>query len=103
MKIILNDDENQEIITAINNTSTLIDEQLKQNKKLLIHCHAGVSRSATLVIGYLMLKEKMTYLDAYIYTKMKRNIVCPNNNFKRQLEMFQKTLKINNLPKSVSV
>ena len=36
---------------------------------------AGVSRSVTLVIAYIMEKSKISYESAYSYVKAKRNIV----------------------------
>lgn len=79
------DDVNQSIIPTIYKTADIIDKYIKDNKKVLVHCSAGVSRSATIVIAYLMIKHKMTYMKALIYVKMKRNIICPNQGFKRQL------------------
>ena len=81
----LDDNPNQSIVVELYRTTELIDKLLKQNKTILVHCHAGVSRSASIIIGYMMIKHNMSYIDAYMYVKMKRNIICPNRGFKRQL------------------
>ncbi len=52
--------------------------------KILVHCHVGVSRSATVVLAYLMLKQNMTLVEAVQKVKEGRG-VFPNRGFLRQL------------------
>lgn len=47
--------------------------------KILIHCHAGKSRSSTLVIYYLMRKNLMDYETALSHLKNIRWLVEPNS------------------------
>lgn len=49
--------------------------------KVLVHCHRGVSRSATIVIMYLMRKFKLTLRDAYKLVKSRRDKIDPNAGF----------------------
>lgn len=60
---------------------------------VLVHCVAGISRSATIVIAYLMKEMGMDYADAYNYVKERRRIINPNSGFKRQLRQFELELK----------
>ena len=60
--------------------------------KVFVHCAAGMSRSATVVIAYLMWKRKMSLSDAIDFVKKKRPIISPNLNFMRQLQTFQDLL-----------
>uniref|UniRef100_A0A3P9H8S9 Dual specificity protein phosphatase n=1 Tax=Oryzias latipes TaxID=8090 RepID=A0A3P9H8S9_ORYLA len=48
--------------------------------RVLVHCIMGVSRSATLILAYLMLKERLTLRDALRQVVQKRAIY-PNRNF----------------------
>ena len=57
-----------------------------------VHCGAGASRSATIVIAYLMWKNIMTFDEALQFVKNKRPIACPNPGFKEQLKIFEKLL-----------
>ena len=65
------------------------------NEKVLVHCMAGVSRSATIVIVYIMWKKKMKFDDALNFVKNKRPIVDPNDGFVEQLKLFEKELEKN--------
>lgn len=62
-----------------------IIESQKKGKNILIHCAAGISRSTSFVIAYLIIVKKMTYTQAYLYVKNKRNIINPNEGFQKQL------------------
>jgi len=62
---------------------------------VLIHCYAGVSRSATVVISYLMKYHGMTCDVAKSYLKSKRRCICPNEGFMRQLYEYEQHLSQN--------
>jgi dual specificity MAP kinase phosphatase len=68
-----------------------LDEGRKKGKGVLVHCQAGISRSATVVIAFLMKHEKMTLNDAYKLVKEKRPVISPNLNFMGSLLKFEKT------------
>ena len=50
-----------------------------------MHCYAGVSRSATIVIAYLILEHNLGCLEATALVKRQRPEVFPNAGFQRQL------------------
>lgn len=60
---------------------------LKQN--VLVHCNAGVSRTSTVAIGYLMQYENMSFDEAHKLVKTKRPAVRPNDGFRKQLEQLK--------------
>lgn len=53
---------------------------------------AGVSRSTSLVLAYMMAREKMTLRDAFVHTKKIRKFVSPNSGFVAQLIAFEKNV-----------
>ncbi|XP_008293925.1 dual specificity protein phosphatase 26-like [Stegastes partitus] len=61
-----------------------IQSALSRGGKVLVHCHVGVSRSATLVLAYLMLKQNLTLVEAICAVKDNRGVI-PNRGFLRQL------------------
>ncbi|XP_004754989.1 dual specificity protein phosphatase 21 [Mustela nigripes] len=62
--------------------------EMKQGRTLL-HCAAGVSRSAALCLAYLMKYHAMSLLDAHTWTKSCRPIIRPNNGFWEQLIHYE--------------
>jgi protein-tyrosine phosphatase len=46
---------------------------------------AGVSRSSSVVIAYLIREKGMTYDEAFGIVKVKRSIIDPNRGFVKQL------------------
>ena len=65
---------------------------IKGDDKVLVHCAAGSSRSATFVIAYIMRNKKMSFKEALEFVKSKRSVISPNPGFKDQLQLFEKVL-----------
>lgn len=59
----------------------------------LVHCNAGVSRSSTLCMVYLMKHRNMTLVEAHRWMKSCRPIVRPNNGFWKQLIQYESRLR----------
>ena len=61
---------------------------------ILVHCAAGVSRSASVVIYYLMKEYKWDFETCLNYTKERRPVVSLNPGYEQQLtEFYEKNLK----------
>lgn len=56
----------------------------------IVHCFAGVSRSATVVVAYLMYTQHWRFEDALKFVQKHRPAANPNPNFRRQLQEFEK-------------
>jgi protein-tyrosine phosphatase len=70
----------------------------KKDKVVLVHCQAGISRSATVVIGCLMrLEEGMTVDEALRKVRMVRQGACPNVSFIEDLWEFWKKEQLKNI------
>ncbi|XP_008826163.1 dual specificity protein phosphatase 19 [Nannospalax galili] len=55
---------------------------------VLVHCNAGVSRAASIVIGFLMNSEEMSFASAFSLVKDARPSICPNPGFMEQLRTY---------------
>ncbi len=60
----------------------------------LVNCSAGVSRSATICIAYLMRKNKISYEKARECLAEKSPQILPNEGFVEQLIAFERTLNL---------
>lgn len=90
-KIMVNDSTQEDIGEHFEEALRFIDEGRKQGKGILVHCQAGISRSATVVIAFLMKHERLTLNDAYKLVKQKRPVISPNLNFMGSLLKYEKT------------
>jgi len=66
-----------------------IDEAVDRGAKILVHCRAGQSRSATIVISYIMRTYRWSLQRAYHFVQGKRPSVSPNLGFISQLIQFE--------------
>uniref|UniRef100_A0A665TVF5 Dual specificity protein phosphatase n=1 Tax=Echeneis naucrates TaxID=173247 RepID=A0A665TVF5_ECHNA len=60
--------------------------------RVFVHCLMGVSRSATLVLAFLMIAEGLTLKEAVAAVRSHRDI-CPNSGFLQQLRSLDKGLE----------
>ncbi|XP_054749952.2 dual specificity protein phosphatase Mpk3-like [Lytechinus pictus] len=70
----------------------LTDEARRAKSGILVHCLAGVSRSVTVTVAYLMQKLCLSLNDAYDFVKKRKSNISPNFNFMGQLKEFEQKL-----------
>ena len=73
-------------------TNELLREIAEKNERCLVHCAAGVSRSATIVLAYLMKYHHHTLRDAFLFLMEKRPQIWPNEGFLLQLLRYESEL-----------
>jgi len=56
--------------------------------KVLVHCAAGISRSGSIIVAYLMKKNNTGFDTALSMARNKSSRIRPNPNFERQLRDF---------------
>ncbi|XP_037637844.1 dual specificity protein phosphatase 19-like [Sebastes umbrosus] len=78
-----------DITSYLGECSSFIDQTREQDGVVLVHCNAGVSRSSSIVIGYLMLREGLSFDDAYSQVKLARPSTRPNAGFYQQLQTYK--------------
>jgi len=69
--------------------------------KILIHCMAGISRSATIVIGYIMRLNNWDAATSIAFVKQKRREINPNLGFLSQLLQYE--IKLHGKAKSAEI
>lgn len=80
------------IMQHFDKTYDFINRKLeREHKNIYVHCHAGLSRSATVLIYYFMKRYGLGVTDAYYMVNKKRHI-RPNDSFMRQLQMAESTM-----------
>ncbi|XP_078314041.1 serine/threonine/tyrosine-interacting protein B-like isoform X2 [Crassostrea virginica] len=77
----------ENIIQYFAKVKAFIDDSFARNGKVLVHGNAGMSRSASLVIAYIMEKYGLCYRDAFMYVQQKRFCINPNEGFVQQLHV----------------
>ena len=60
---------------------------------ILVHCFAGISRSTTMVIAYLMKEFGKSVHEALYHIRKNRPFANPNHGFMNQLYMYERELK----------
>jgi hypothetical protein len=58
----------------------------------LVHCQAGISRSVTFVVAYLMQRKQMSLKDAFLAVKSARPQAGPNSGYWKQLMQLEESL-----------
>lgn len=66
--------------------------QTRLQGNVLVHCMMGVSRSATVLIAYLMQHDGLSHQEAFQLVKSRRGCVQPNKGFTRQLNELEQSL-----------
>ena len=95
-RLALADSTTSSIETTLKLAIEFIDAALESTKgagRILVHCSAGVSRSPTIVVGYLMKKRGMTLKEALGQVVRARPQVSPNSGFLRQLKELEVELR----------
>jgi protein-tyrosine phosphatase len=62
--------------------------------KVLVHCAAGISRSGSIIVAYLMKKNNTGFDTALSMARNRSSRIRPNPNFERQLRDFNKQTSI---------
>ncbi|PFH48684.1 hypothetical protein AMATHDRAFT_5592 [Amanita thiersii Skay4041] len=89
-QISLDDTEDADVLVHLLPAIHFIQAEMDKGRGVLVHCQAGVSRSATIVAAYLMYSRNMDTESALELIKEARPNVEPNQNFLQQLEIFHK-------------
>lgn len=68
------------------------EEAMSARCGVLVHCVAGVSRSVTVTLAYLMQRHRLSLRDAFELVRSRKTDIAPNFHFMRQLHSFERDL-----------
>ncbi|XP_064601510.1 serine/threonine/tyrosine-interacting protein A-like [Liolophura sinensis] len=89
----ISDSVTENIIQHFPKVKGFLDECLQSGGRALVHGNAGISRSAALVIAYIMEKYGLCYKDAFGYVQQRRFCINPNEGFAHQLTEYEPIYK----------
>ncbi|MCO5552310.1 hypothetical protein L7F22_005821 [Adiantum nelumboides] len=86
----LQDSPCEDITSLLYDVFDYFEDVREQGGRVFVHCCQGVSRSTSLVIAYLMWRERSSFEDAFQDVKTARGVTNPNMGFACQLLQCQK-------------
>lgn len=87
-QINVDDSANEDVLVHFLPSISFIQNELDKGRGVLVHCGAGISRSATIIAAYLMHSLKLDPASAVDMIRTVRPIVEPNEGFMEQLKVF---------------
>lgn len=70
-----------------------IEKNLRDGHSVLVHCNAGISRSSTVIIAYLIRYQHMSLQKAMHLVRENRPVAQPNPGFMSQLKNYESSLR----------
>ncbi|KAJ9573905.1 hypothetical protein L9F63_008704 [Diploptera punctata] len=89
LKVSVEDKSSSDLLLYMDTVADMIEEVRNAGGKTLVHCVAGISRSASLCLAYLIKHERMPLKKAYAHLKTRRPTIKPNTGFFTQLIEFE--------------
>jgi len=87
-----NDNSEQDLKSKFESICNFLKQH--ENERVLVHCQAGISRSATACLAYLMKEKNMSLDSSFCELKKRRDIVCPNFSFLGQLKRWEQEIMV---------
>ncbi|KAL5120513.1 tyrosine protein phosphatase yvh1 [Pleosporales sp. CAS-2024a] len=88
MVVDVDDVEDENLLQHFPATNHFIKHALDGGGRVLVHCAMGKSRSATVVVAYLMQEHNISPSEALSHLRQVRSICDPNPGFMKQLELY---------------
>ncbi|XP_037901071.1 dual specificity protein phosphatase Mpk3 [Glossina fuscipes] len=95
LQIPITDHYSQDLAMHFPAAIQFIEEARSNNSAVLVHCLAGVSRSVTVTLAYLMRALDLCLNDAFTLVRDRKPDVSPNFHFMQQLHSFERQLGLN--------
>jgi len=85
----ISDYSDQNISEILDDAVLFIESARMSGGRCLVHCVQGISRSATVVIAYLIASEGWSVQTALQFVKERRSLIAPNPGFLQQLQEYE--------------
>lgn len=92
IRVPVDDSEKDNIAEFFDLVADKINEKTIEKVNVVVHCVAGISRSTTLVMAYLLKYHRMDVRSAFNHIHLRRPVARPNNAFFRQLINYEMKL-----------
>ncbi|XP_017492064.1 PREDICTED: dual specificity protein phosphatase 18-like, partial [Rhagoletis zephyria] len=93
VRVPVEDDTAHRIDRYFDDVADLMETCRRRGYGSVVHCAAGVSRSAALTLAYLLKYTDLSLLEAFRHTRTVRPVVRPNTGFMEQLVEFERKLR----------
>jgi protein-tyrosine phosphatase len=84
--------DQEDLIEFFESAFSFIDQGRSSGDSVLVHCQCGVSRSASLVLAYVMRNKRIPLHEAYAYVKARSPVISPNMSLFYQLSEYERKL-----------
>jgi dual specificity phosphatase 12 len=88
-RLVIDDEPDEHIEMHFDFVHFVIKKALAENKRVLVHCSAGVSRSVTLIAAHLILEDGISTEDALKYIAASRPNINPIDAFRNKLKELE--------------
>uniref|UniRef100_A0A1I8AD81 protein-tyrosine-phosphatase n=1 Tax=Steinernema glaseri TaxID=37863 RepID=A0A1I8AD81_9BILA len=92
LKIAVDDTCSHNLAAHFDEAIQFIDEARAKGSAVLVHCLAGISRSVTICLAYLMHTMHSSLEDAFDLLLKRNGMIAPNFHFMGQLTDFERQL-----------
>jgi hypothetical protein len=84
-RVDVDDASHEPIKSYFQETIEFIANKIHRDERVLVHCRSGVSRSATIVLAFVVHHLQISVHDAFFLVRSKRPVIMPNLGFMDQL------------------
>jgi|SaaInlStandDraft_4_1057021.scaffolds.fasta_scaffold19712_1 protein-tyrosine phosphatase len=88
LKLSLKDSRDSDLKSILRDALKFIDNSLKSNNKILVHCKAGMNRSPAVVIAYLVIYKSYNIDDASQFVKIKKPSIQLHKHYLNDIEEY---------------
>ena len=85
----MDDVSDEDLLSHMDECVDFIYSVHKKGGRIVVHCIAGVSRSASICLAYLMKHYRWSLRKAFLHVQALRPVIRPNNGFWRQLIVYE--------------